>query len=67
MVDPEGRQVDVHPATFDAEGNGRYQMHDGHTWTYGAEGLAGRGFLGRRLLRKRFGVDPPRGYEWPQR
>jgi lincosamide nucleotidyltransferase A/C/D/E len=48
VVDPAGRQVDVHPATFDAHGNGLYLMEDGRTWTYPAEGLAGRGSIGGR-------------------
>lgn len=51
VVDPEGRQVDVHPVTFDAEGNGLYQMDDGTTWTYTAEGLAGTGTIGGRRVR----------------
>jgi lincosamide nucleotidyltransferase A/C/D/E len=29
VVDPAGRQVDVHPVTFDGHGNGVYQMADG--------------------------------------
>jgi lincosamide nucleotidyltransferase A/C/D/E len=47
-VDREGRQVDVHPVTFDADGNGLYQMDDGDTWTYPAAGLAGTGSIGGR-------------------
>jgi len=94
MVDPDGRQVDVHPATFDRHGNGSYQMSGGRTWIYTADGLAGRGSIGGksvrcltpefqmtvhsgyelgkkdrdevRLLNEKFGVDPPRGYEWPR-
>jgi len=45
VVDSEGRQVDVHPVTFDEQGNGLYQMDDGNTWTYPAEGLAGTGAI----------------------
>jgi lincosamide nucleotidyltransferase A/C/D/E len=33
QVDPRGRQVDVHPVTFDQKGNGLYQMDGGKTWT----------------------------------
>jgi lincosamide nucleotidyltransferase A/C/D/E len=93
VVDQEGRQVDVHPVTFDAQGNGLYQIDDGNMWTYPAEGLTGTGTIsGRpvrcltpdlqmrvhsgyelrekdheeiRIVNERFGVDPPRGYEWP--
>ena len=34
LVDVHGRQVDVHPVTFDAEGGGIYQMDDGMEWVY---------------------------------
>lgn len=50
-VDPDGRQVDVHPVTFDAHGNGLYQMEDGDTWTYPATGLAGSGSIGGTRVR----------------
>ena len=51
LVDPDGRQVDVHPVTFDDHGDGVYQMDGGKTWTYPAEGLAGRGEIGGRRVR----------------
>lgn len=51
VVDPEGRQVDVHPVAFDGRGNGLYQMADGDTWTYPAEGLTGTGSIGGRSVR----------------
>jgi lincosamide nucleotidyltransferase A/C/D/E len=44
MVDSIGRQVDVHPVTFDEEGGGIYEMAAG-TWVYPAAGFAGRGFV----------------------
>ena len=50
-VDGEGRQVDVHPVTFDADGNGLYQMDNGDTWTYPAAGLAGTGSIGGTRVR----------------
>jgi lincosamide nucleotidyltransferase A/C/D/E len=93
LVDPDGRQVDVHPVAFNERGDGIYQMDGGKTWTYPAEGLAGRGEIGGRrvrcltpelqmrvhsgydltakdhdeirVLRERFGVDPPEGYKPP--
>jgi lincosamide nucleotidyltransferase A/C/D/E len=93
MVAADGRQVDVHPVTFDERGDGIYQMDNGKTWTYSAEGLAGVGLIaGRkvrcltpelqmrvhagyelsdkdheeiRILKERFGVEPPPGYQEP--
>jgi lincosamide nucleotidyltransferase A/C/D/E len=51
MVAPDGRQVDVHPVTFDEHGDGIYQMDNGKTWTYPAEGLAGIGHIAGRQVR----------------
>jgi lincosamide nucleotidyltransferase A/C/D/E len=48
MVDPAGRQVDVHPVTFDADGGGVYRMRNGDTWVYPAKGFAGRGSVAGR-------------------
>jgi lincosamide nucleotidyltransferase A/C/D/E len=50
-VDATGRQVDVHPAELDEEGNGHYLMDDGGVWVYRAEWLAGRGSIGGREVR----------------
>jgi lincosamide nucleotidyltransferase A/C/D/E len=50
-VDSLGRQVDVHPVSFDAEGGGRYQMDDGHVWVYPAQGFGGQGFVRGRPVR----------------
>jgi lincosamide nucleotidyltransferase A/C/D/E len=94
VVDPEGRQVDIHPVVFDEDGNGLYQMEKRKIWTYPADGLCGVGRIGGKQLRclsprvqmlvhrgyelskkdhdeiralhARFGVDPPRGYSWPE-
>lgn len=43
MVDGSGKQVDVHPVVFDADGAGVYRMDDGREWTYPARGFTGRG------------------------
>jgi lincosamide nucleotidyltransferase A/C/D/E len=51
LVTPDGRQVDVHPVTFNERGDGIYQMDNGKTWTYPGEGLAGRGEIGGRRVR----------------
>lgn len=51
LVDPLGRQVDVHPVTFDSEGGGVYQMDDDRTWVYPAEGFGGRGSVSSRPVR----------------
>ncbi|HKV68469.1 MAG TPA: hypothetical protein VJN72_10300 [Gaiellales bacterium] len=50
-VDPDGRQVDVHPVTFDEHGDGLYQMGDGDTWMYPAAGLIGSGSIGGKPVR----------------
>jgi lincosamide nucleotidyltransferase A/C/D/E len=50
LVDPNGRQVDVHPVTFDPEGNGLYLMEEGTTWTYPSDGLKGSGVIGARSV-----------------
>jgi lincosamide nucleotidyltransferase A/C/D/E len=51
MVDQRGRQVDVHPVTFDIGGGGVYQMRDGNAWVYPAEGFSGRGSIEGRPVR----------------
>jgi lincosamide nucleotidyltransferase A/C/D/E len=51
LVDREGRQVDVHPVAFDAEGGGVYQMDEGSSWVYPAEGFSGRGSVDGRPVR----------------
>jgi lincosamide nucleotidyltransferase A/C/D/E len=43
LLDPIGRQVDVHPVEFDESGNGIYAMEEGGTWPYPAQGFTGRG------------------------
>jgi lincosamide nucleotidyltransferase A/C/D/E len=51
LVDGTGRQVDVHPVTFDGESGGVYQMDGDRTWVYPAEGFSGRGSVGGRPVR----------------
>ena len=51
MVDARGRQVDVHPVTFNAEGGGVYEMDDGTEWVYPSEGFTGRGRVDERPVR----------------
>jgi lincosamide nucleotidyltransferase A/C/D/E len=43
LLDPIGRQVDVHPVEFDGSGDGIYAMEEGGTWPYPAHGFMGRG------------------------
>jgi lincosamide nucleotidyltransferase A/C/D/E len=49
-VDAIGRQVDVHPVTFAAEGGGVYETEEG-TWTYPAGGFRGVGRVAGRTVR----------------
>jgi lincosamide nucleotidyltransferase A/C/D/E len=51
VVDTKGRQVDVHPVSFNDNGDRLYEMGHGKTWTYPADGLAGRGRIGDREVR----------------
>jgi lincosamide nucleotidyltransferase A/C/D/E len=51
-VTADGRQVDVHPVTFDHErGGGVYLMDDGQEWVYPAAGFDGRGKVAGRVVR----------------
>jgi lincosamide nucleotidyltransferase A/C/D/E len=48
LVDSNGHQVDVHPASFTANGDGVYEMANGEDWIYPAAGFGGVGrVLGR--------------------
>jgi lincosamide nucleotidyltransferase A/C/D/E len=50
-VDPDGRQVDVHPARFAANGDGVYRLHSGGDWIYPAEGFGWTGTIAGREVR----------------
>jgi lincosamide nucleotidyltransferase A/C/D/E len=66
LLDPTGRQVDVHPVEFDASGNGIYAMEEGGTWPYPARGFAGTGRVldrGARCLTPEVQVLCHAGYE----
>jgi hypothetical protein len=58
-VAPDGRQVDVHPVTLDERGDGQMRVHSGYEF-------AAKDHDEVRDLQKRFGVDPPEGYQRPQ-
>jgi lincosamide nucleotidyltransferase A/C/D/E len=45
LLDPAGRQVDVHPVAFIEVDDGIYRMEDGRDWPYPAAGFAGRGSI----------------------
>ena len=51
LRDRHGREVDVHPVTFDQTGDGIYRMESGEDWRYPAEGFGGRGRIERREVR----------------
>ena len=51
MVDTLGRQVDVHPVAFNAEGGGVYELDDGTEWVYPPQGFAGRGSVNETPVR----------------
>jgi lincosamide nucleotidyltransferase A/C/D/E len=51
LVDRIGRQVDAHPVKFGADGGGVYELREGGTWVYPAEGFAGTGSVAGRAVR----------------
>jgi len=51
LVDPDGRQVDVHPVARDRDGGGVYRMDDGRDWVYPAQGFSGLGRVAGRRVR----------------
>lgn len=44
----DDRRVDLHPLTFDSDGNGLQQLQDGSFGTYSADGLRGEGHIAGR-------------------
>lgn len=70
VVDSKGRQVDIHPVVFDDDGNGLYQMDNGKTWTYPADGFCGAGRVGGKhvsCLSPRVQMLVHSGYELSQK
>ena len=72
MRDPRGREVDLHPLSFDDKGGGWQQLSESRrAWGYyPAEDLAAAGAIGGRAVRclsaglqLRFRL----GYEWSER
>ncbi len=51
LVDTEGRQVDVHPVSFNERGDGVYLVRTGEEWSYPAAGFAGTGRVLDREVR----------------
>jgi lincosamide nucleotidyltransferase A/C/D/E len=51
LQDVRGRQLDVHPVTFDAHGSGWQAQPSGPSFEYTAAGLAGQGVIGGRVVR----------------
>lgn len=47
----DDRRIDLHPLSFDAEGNGFQRLQDGSCGRYDAAGLSGRGTIGGREVR----------------
>ncbi len=45
MRDSYDHRVDLHPLTFDAEGNGLQELQNGSSGTYTVEGLSGTGAI----------------------
>jgi lincosamide nucleotidyltransferase A/C/D/E len=51
LLDRDGRQVDVHPVRFDADGNGVYRMSNGGDWVFPARGFSGTGSVEGHAVR----------------
>jgi hypothetical protein len=51
LLDSAGRETDLHPACFAANGDGIYRMKTGEDWPFPAAGFAGQGRLLDRAVR----------------
>jgi lincosamide nucleotidyltransferase A/C/D/E len=51
LLDSAGRQIDLHPVRFAANGDGIYRMETGQDWPFPAPGFAGQGRLLDRAVR----------------
>ena len=51
LRDGVGREIDVHPVTFDVDGNGIYRMENGRDWVFPADGFSGTGRVAAREVR----------------
>jgi lincosamide nucleotidyltransferase A/C/D/E len=65
----DGRQVDLHPLSFDESGNGMQELGNGAVGIYTAEGLTGEGDIGGvtvRCLTPELQLRHHLGYEWDE-
>ena len=51
LVDPLGREVDVHAIAFDARGTGWFQLPDGRRWPFPPSAFQGQGQVAGRRVR----------------
>ena len=51
LRDGAGREIDVHPVVFDAQGDGLYRMENGDDWVFPADGFSGHGRVEAREVR----------------
>ena len=51
LRDGAGREIDVHPVTFDAQGDGVYRMENGDDWVFPADGFGAHGRVEAREVR----------------
>ena len=51
LEDERGRSIDVHPVTWDEQGNGIYRMQNGEDWVYPAAGFTGNGSIDGQQVR----------------
>ena len=45
MADAKGREVDLHPTTFDEAGNGIYRMENGKDYVFTSRAFSGSGMI----------------------
>jgi len=70
LADKNTREIDVHPVTWDEQGNGIYRMENGEDWCYLAAGFTGRGvILGQtvKCLTPEVAMLCRTDYEWAQK